>query len=448
MSSSILPIAIVLGLVLLNGLFVAAEFAIVGAPRASLERRAATGHRTAARVANILRDPRQQDRYIATAQLGVTFASLGLGMYGEHALAAWLEVRMDGWDGLPTWLAAHTIASLVAIAVLTYLHIVIGEMVPKSLSLQHAEGTALRVTPPMIVTQRLLFPLVIALNAMGNAVLRVMGIDRAQGSQERYYSAEELEFVVEESLQGGMINRGAGRVLRELFDLGALTAEDVMVPRVQVDGVRLDATHEEIAALLRATPHTRYPVYREDLDDIVGVVHVRDLAALVMAGTPLRGQMVRIAPFIPSSTPLESVVKRMRDQLVQFAVVLDEHGGTAGIITPDDVSTEILGRVDESGSRSEIFEDVGGRLHVAGTVRLDELGEHLRRAVEHVDVETVSGLVLALLERPPRIGDVVTFEGISLRVARIDGRGVAEAVVIASPPPGEDEKRGRKGERG
>ncbi len=437
---SLIPAAIVITLVLLNALFVAAEFAIVGAPRASLERRAAGGHRGAAVVANILREPRHQDRYIATAQLGVTFASLGLGMYGEHALAEWVEGELHAFAALPAWLAAHTIASLLAVAVLTYLHIVIGEMVPKSLALQHAEGTALRVTPPMLWTQRIFFPLVVGLNAMGNAVLRVLGIDRSQGSQERYYSAEELEFVVEESLQGGMINRGSGRVLRELFDLGALTAEDVMVPRVQVDGVRLDATHEEIAALLRATPHTRYPVYREDLDDIVGVVHVRDLAALVLAQTPLRGRMVHTAPFVPSSTALESVVKRMRDQQVQFAVVLDEHGGTAGIITPDDVSTEVLGRVDESGSRSELFEDAGGRLHVAGTVRLDELGERLQRAVEHADVETVSGLVLALLERPPRVGDVVTFEGISLRVARVDGRGVAEAIVIAAPAPGEDEE--------
>ncbi|MGE3855685.1 MAG: hemolysin family protein [Dehalococcoidia bacterium] len=437
---SLLPAAIVVVLVLLNGLFVAAEFAIVGAPRASLERRAAAGHRASAVVARILREPRDQDRYIATAQLGVTFASLGLGMYGEHALAHWLEEQLHDVTVLPPWLAAHTLASIGAIAALTYLHIVIGEMVPKSLALQHAEGTALRVTPPMRATQMALYPLVVGLNAVGNGLLRVLGIDRSQGSQERYYSAEELEFVVEESLEGGLINRGSGRVLRELFDLGALTAEDVMVPRVQVDGVRLDATHEEVAALLRATPHTRYPVYREDLDDIIGVVHVRDLAALVLSETPLRGRMVHPAPFVPSSTPLDSVVKRMRDQLVQFAVVLDEHGGTAGIITPDDVSTEILGRVDESGSRSELFEDAGGRLHVAGTVRLDELGERLRRAVEHADVETVSGLVLALLERPPRVGDVVTFEGISLRVARVDGRGVAEAIVIAAPPPGEDEE--------
>lgn len=431
--SSLVPLAIVLLLVLLNALFVAAEFGLVGAPRAAIERRAAGGDRTAAALARILRDPREQDRAIATSQLGITFASLGLGMYGEHALAGWIESALHGWPALPAWLAAHTIASVLAVAVLTYLHIVIGEMLPKSLALQHAEGTALRVTTPMRLTQRMLLPLVALLNAIGNACLRVIGIDRQEGSQERYYSAEELEFVVEESLQGGKIAGGAARVLRELFDLGALTAEDVMVPRVRVDGVRLGATHEEVAALLRERAHTRYPVYREDLDDIVGVVHVRELASLVLAGTALAEAAVRAVPFVPSSTPLESVVKRMRDQQVQFAVVLDEHGGTAGIISPDDVSTEILGRVDESGAGLELFEDGAGRLHAAGTVRLDELGERLSREIARDDIETVSGLVLALLERPPRIGDVVVYDTVRLQVTRVDGRGVAEVVVRLTP---------------
>ncbi len=439
MSELVTPAIVIAVLVLLNGLFVAAEFGIVTAPRAAIERRAATGNRTAAAVAHIMRDPQAQDRFIATAQLGVTFASLGLGMYGEHALATWIAHRLEGTTILPAWLAAHTIATVAAVSILTYLHVVIGEMAPKSLALQYAEATAMRVTPPMILVRRLMFPLVVALNALGAGVLRILGIDRSQGSQERFYSAEELEFVVEESLEGGLIHRGSGRVLRELFDLTELTAEDVMVPRVQVDGVPVGASPEAIATLLRTTPHSRYPVYREHLDDIIGVVHVRDLAALVIDGASLRGSVVHGTPFVPSSTPLETVVTRMRDQHVQFAVVLDEHGGTAGIITPDDVSMELLGRVDESGTPGEMFEDASGRLRVAGTVRLDELGERLRRAITHEDIETVSGIVLALLERPPRVGDVVTYERIVMQVTRIDGRGVAQVVVLSAPLEGEDE---------
>ncbi len=433
--SALVPAAIVALLIGLNGLFVAAEFAIVGAPRATLERRAAEGHRGARLVTGVLRDPRSQDRYIATAQLGITFATLGLGMYGEHQMAHWIADRIDAWEGVPTWLAAHTLSTVLAITAMTYLHVVLGEMVPKSLALQHAEGTALRVTPPMLWIRRLMYPLVLGLNAVGNGLLRLFGIDRSQGSQEQFYSPEELELVVEESLEGGLIERGSGRILRELFDLGSLSAEDVMTPRVQVDGLRLGAAPGEVAAVVAEHLHTRYPVYGDDLDDIRGVVHVRDLATCVSRGVPVTENVIRAAPFVPGSTPLSHVVTRMRDQWVQFAVVLDEHGGTAGIITPDDVSNEILGRVPESEAPAEMFRDAAGTLHVAGTVRLDELGEYLGVSLEHPDVDTISGLVLALLERPPQVGDTVEFEEIRLRVTLVDGRGVAEAVVTRLPAP-------------
>lgn len=436
--SAVVPIVIVFVLIGLNGLFVAAEFAIVGAPRATIERRAAAGHRGARMVSRVLNDARNQDRYIATAQLGITFATLGLGMYGEHQLAHFLEVRFEEWGVEFAWIAAHSLATLAAISIMTYLHVVLGEMVPKSLALSHAEGTALQVTPPMLWVRRLMYPLVLGLNAIGNGLLALFGIDRSKGSEEQYYSAEELEFVVQESLEGGMLEQGSGRILRELFDLGNLVAEDVMRPRVQVHGVRLGATAEDVRTLVEQHPHTRYPVYGEDLDHIFGVVHVRDLAGFIAEDRPFTTESMQEVPFVPSSTPLSSVVARMRDQLKQFAVVLDEHGGTAGIVTPDDVTNEILGRVPESDATGEMFRDASGRLHAAGTVRLDELSERLRLQIEHPEAETVSGLVLALLERPPRFGDAVEYDGIELRVTQVDGRGVAQVVVAILPETEDD----------
>ncbi|MGE3961153.1 MAG: hemolysin family protein [Dehalococcoidia bacterium] len=433
--SALIPVLIVLALVGLNGLFVAAEFAIVGAPRAAIERRAAAGQRAARTVSRILNDPRNQDRYIATAQIGITFATLGLGMYGEHQLAHFLEVRFEEWGVEASFIAAHTLATLLAIAAMTYLHVVLGEMVPKSLALSHAEGTALNVSPPMLWVRRLLYPFVLGLNAIGNGLLGLIGIDRSRGSEEQYYSAEELEFVVQESLEGGKLEQGSGRILRELFDLGSLVAEDVMSPRVQVRGLRVGAPLEEIRTLIASYPHTRYPVYGEDLDDVLGVVHVRDLAGLIEQGRDLEADIVQEVPFVPSSTSLATVVARMRGQRTQFAIVLDEHGGTAGIVTPDDVTDEILGRVPETDTTAELFRDASGRLHAAGTVRLDELSERLRLQIEHPDAETVSGLVLALLERPPALGDAVEYDGIELRVAQVDGRGVGQAIVEVLPEP-------------
>ncbi|MEX2446832.1 MAG: hemolysin family protein [Dehalococcoidia bacterium] len=431
--SAIIPSAIVLALIALNALFVAAEFAIVGAPRVALERMALDGHRRARLVLGVLDNTRSQDRYIATAQIGITLATLGLGMYGEHQLAHWIEVRIEDWVPIPAWLAAHAAATVLAVMAITYLHVVIGEMVPKSLALQHAAGTALHVTPLMVGVRTLLFPLVLLLNTTGNVILRLLGIDRSQGSQDRFYTPEELEFVVDESLSAGLLEGGSGHVLRELFDLGALTADDIMAPRVQVHGLPAGAGADEITSVVREHPHTRYPVYEGTLDNIVGVAHVRDLTRLLMEQAPLDASVVTVVPFLPASTPLESVVRHMRDQFVQFVVVLDEHGGTAGIITPDDVSNEIVGRVDEAHTQGEIYRDAGGRLHVAGTVRLDELGERLDCTIEHAEVETVSGLVLALLERPPQVGDTVEYEEVRIQVARVDGRGVTDTVVARLP---------------
>src|SRR5688572_2282344 len=187
----VIPIAIILLLVLANGLFVAAEFAIVGAPRASIDHQAAQGSHLARRVARTLEDPKRQDRYIATTQIGISVASLGLGMYGEHVLAEWSAHWLGPYDANP-WIAAHLIASVAAVAVLTYLHIVIGEMVPKTLALQSADSTALYVSPAIEAIETAIKPLVIALNAIGNALLRVVGV-RREIEAERYHTPEELQ---------------------------------------------------------------------------------------------------------------------------------------------------------------------------------------------------------------------------------------------------------------
>jgi CBS domain containing-hemolysin-like protein len=433
---SLIPLLIITGLILLNGLFVAAEFAIVGAPRAAIERRAAQGHRVARRVRRTLRDPRRQDRYIATAQLGITFASLGLGMYGEHVLAQWLAGWFEDW-GASRWIAAHALASVVSITVLTYFHIVVGEMVPKSLALQQAEATVLWVTPLMEWIKLALYPLVVGLNGIGNGLLRLMGIDRQTAGGEHYHTPEELRFIVQESQEGGLLRPGAGQVLRELFEFGELTAGEVMVPRVRITGIRLETAPDELAALLRTAPHTRYPVCDGDLDHIVGVVHIKDLLRRLLEGEPLAAEDARPVPYLPQTAGLDTVLAAMRRERAQMVIVLDEHGGTAGLVTIEDLCEEVVGPIDEGASSGdprdngdrEIYQDASGRLHVAGTARVAEVGESLGRPLEHEEIDTVSGLILTLLERPSRVGDVVTYEGIRFEVTAVAGHGVEECVV-------------------
>jgi CBS domain containing-hemolysin-like protein len=426
---SLLPALIVLLLVLLNGLFVAAEFAIVGAPRAAIDNLAARGSRTARGVQRILKTPRLQDRFIATAQLGITAASLGLGMYGEHEIAARVAPLLEH-VGAGRWIAIHAISSIIAVSLLTYLHIVLGEMVPKSIALQYAERSALWICPPMAWVQRIVFPFVVALNGIGNGLLRLIGVHRQVSAQEQYYTSEELQLIVEESEEGGAIRGEAGRMLLELFEFGDLTAAGVMVPRVSVIGLPLDATADELRDIVAESPHTRYPVYEEDLDHILGMVHIKDVLRVLMSGTTLASVRIRPLPAVPETAPLDDVLAVMRRDGSQMVLVIDEHGGTAGTLTLADLFEEVIGEIDESATDvPDIRSEANGRLRVRGTVRLTEVGERFHLDLEHGDVESISGLVLMLLGRPPRVGDAVDFGRIHIEVTAIRGRGVDEALV-------------------
>jgi CBS domain containing-hemolysin-like protein len=428
MTAVLIPIAIILLLVLANGLFVAAEFAIVGAPRASIEHKASQGRRLAQRVSRILDSPARQDRYIATTQIGISVASLGLGMYGEHVVADWVARALEPL-GENRWIAAHTIASVVALALLTYVHIVVGEMVPKALALQRADRTALYVSPLITGLERTILPLVVGLNAIGNGILRLLGVKRQEVNTERYHTTAELQFIIKESQEGGLLRGEAGGILRELFEFGDLAAAEVMVPRVHVVGIHTGTSSAELRAIVQATPHTRYPVHSGDLDHIVGSVHIKEILRHLVADKPITAADARRLPDVPASAPLDQVLAAMRRYRSQMAVVMDEQGGTAGIVTIEDLFEEVVGDIEEGRGRRPIAPGGDGRLMVRGTVRLKEVGDALGLSLEHPDVQSVSGLVLTLLGRPAMVGDVATWKGVRIEVVAVAGRGVADALV-------------------
>jgi CBS domain containing-hemolysin-like protein len=411
------------GLVLINALFVAAEFALIGAPRTTIDRRADQGDRLASRILEILTSPTQQDRYIATSQLGITVASLGLGMYGEHALAALLEPKL----GEIPFVGGAALAGAVALTSLTLVHIVFGEMSPKSLALQHSEAVARIAYWPMRVALVLFYPFVRTASGLATMLLRVLGVRRQEHTHDQSYTPQELQLIVEESEQGGALRADSGRLLRELFEFGDLTAGQVMVPRVRVVGLPVGASPPDIRSLLAKSRHTRYPVYEGDLDHIIGMLHVKDLLRRLVLNQPVALSDVRPMPVVPETAPLDDLLTTMQRSNSHMATVVDEYGGTAGVVSLEDLFEEVVGEIEEGAPNpARLVPQPDGSVTAAGTVRLDELGQHFDLSLDHPDVDSISGLVLAILGRSPVVGDVVDYGRVRLQVTATSGRGVKE----------------------
>jgi CBS domain containing-hemolysin-like protein len=434
MSDLLMVLLVILLLLVANGLFVAAEFSIVSVPRATVEHRASTGNRLARRVVAILDNARRRNRYMATTQIGVSLASVGLGMFGEHVIATWISTWVEPL-GLAGWIAAHTVGSVTAVAILTYAHILLGETVPKTLALQSAASTAMWVSPVVEVIEAAVLPLVVVLDATRGVIVRAVGVTGRIPDEERYHSSEELQLIVQESQEGGLLHGESGQILRELFEFGDLTADQVMVPRVRLSGIPVGATGDDLRRIVRDTPHTRYPLYDGDFDNIVGSVHIKDVLRYLLSGQPLTTAGARVVPYVPVTMLLDEVLSTMRRGRSQMAVVMDEHGGTAGIVTIEDLFEEVVGEIEEGRGRTLISREASGRVIVQGTVRLKDASEALGRDLEHPEVQSVSGLVLALLGRPPVLGDVVVWNDVRIEVLGIAGRGVREAALTSQSHP-------------
>lgn len=426
MSELLLPSVNILILVCLNGLFVAAEFAILAAPRPLMEKLAAEGNRLARLVFNVQSDARRQDAYIATAQLGITAASLGLGMYGEANLARWLDPRFEAL-GMFSKAAAHVVASVTAIGVLTYLHIVLGEMVPKSLALAFSAKTAMAVSIPMQWIHNLAFGLVWLLNSTGNLILRIIRVPIVTESGQAH-TPEELELIVEESQETGFLGEEEGDIFVNILHFRDLQVRKVMVPRTRVEGLRVNTSVAEAVRQVSKSRHTRYPVYEEDLDHIVGMLHVKELFRAYQQ-TPeapdLRG-CLRPPLYVPEQLTVEQLLVEFQQHGAQIAVSIDEYGGTAGIVSLEDVLEEIFGEVqDEFDEEEPRIQAVSpDTFRVQGMVRLDELEEETGLELVREDVDTIGGLLMAELGRPPMVNDSLLLQGCQMLVLEMDGLAV------------------------
>jgi CBS domain containing-hemolysin-like protein len=430
-----IPVAIILALTLLNGLFVAAEFAIVAAPKTRIQQLAAGGSATALFVLETLESAEAQNRYITTAQVGITIVSLGLGMYGEHVLADWfLEgLHFLGELAEPT---AHSIATLLAIGSMTYLHVVIGEMIPKSLSLQNAERMSILLASPMSLMERIFSPLVWTLTHLGNWIVSLLGIPIAS-EDGKLFSSEELEYLIEESLESGLLEHSDHLFIDNIFDLEERIVEQVMTPRNRLKGIPHDSDWASTLALVCESNKTRYPVYQESIDQVIGIVHIKDIARHAANGSEKfsLSELARPVTFVPDSLHLDQLLIQFRRESLQIAIALDEFGGTAGLVTIEDLIEEVVGEIQDEFDTEEqpIIELRPGLLRVRGNVILEELEQLYDLDIDHEDSNTVGGLVMAMLGRIPVEGDVAEYQGGRYTVESLDGMAVKWLTIEFNP---------------
>jgi putative hemolysin len=431
-------------LVLLNGFFVATEFALVAVRKSRIEQLVAEGHRSARAVKNALE---HLDTYIAATQLGITMASLALGWLGEPALAHLVEPLLGAL--LPAaWIGAssHAVAVAISFALITTLHIVLGELAPKGLALQKPEATALAVAIPTSIFLRIFRPFIMVLNGTGNLVLRLMGL-RTGGAEEQVHSVEELRYLVRASGAAGIIDTAEEEIAGRALFLGDIHAHNVMIPRTEMNSVPTTITREALFDLAGREKHVRFPVYGDNSDDIRGIVYLTDV--LAWQSTHRNEQLavtavMRKPLFVPESITGDRLLAQMRAARTHTCIVVDEFGGVAGLITLQDLLERIVGDIPEADEEAppEILALPDGAFLVDGMVPLRQLAERFALDLGDMDADTVGGYVLEVLGRVPNPGDEFVVGDYRTRISRMDGPRIAEIMLQRAeeaPVTAEDE---------
>lgn len=431
----------VLLLVAANGFFVASEFALVTVRRTRIDELVSEGKPLARAVRRVLDDI---DAYIAATQLGITMASIGLGWIGEPALAALIEPAVHSVPGIervPDWLpiaTAHGFAVAIAFGIITGLHIVLGELAPKTVAIQRAEKTSLAVALPIELFYKVFRPFITGLNGAGMMVLRAFGFTRVAAGHHVAHTEEELKMIVSASTQAGVLDPAEEDMIHRVFEFADLTANQVMVPRTEVVGLPIGAPREEIEAVLDEHGFTRYPIFDGTLDNIVGVVNVKDLLPMLRNGherLDLRGIM-QSPVVLPESIRLLRLLAGMQAHRRHMVVLIDEFGGTAGIVTLRDVLERIVGDVrSEKETEWPDVEEVGEReALVDGLLLVGDVNEHFGLDLDEEEYTTIGGYAFGQLGRRPEIGDAIEAPGCRMIVEGLDGMRVSRLRIFLEEP--------------
>ena len=421
----------ILALVLLNGFFVAAEFALVRSRRTRLEAMVRSGDKLA-RIA--LRASSNISRVLSACQLGVSLASLGLGWIAQSTIAHILESLFAGLPFAIELPLRVTLAAVFAFTVLTYLHVVLGELTPKAAALNSPERFAKYLAPPLLAFAWMMSPFIWMLHRSANGLLKLLGQPGA-GADETVHSPEELRLLVEQSQEGGAIQQGDADMLEGVFEFSEKSAREVMTPRTDIIALDVEAPLDDVLKIVEETGFSRYPVYEDSIDDIIGLILIKDLLRVLVplhpddASTFTVRKIIRPVHVIPGSREVEDVLADFKRLKEHMAVVLDEYGGTAGVITMEDLLEEIVGEIlDEYDTPEDDADEPvlsrAGETIISGSSNIGELNERFGLNVPDEDTTTIGGFVFGVLGRLPQAGDRVIAGGAIFTVKEMDARRI------------------------
>ncbi len=438
MSTAIIVIATIALIIFINALYVAGEFSAIRARKTRLQQLADEGNASAKILAPIKADPHKLDTYIATCQLGITASSLVLGAYGQNTVAHLLAPALASWGN---WAqpAAESIATTGVLIVLTMLQVVTGELLPKAITVQRPEETALLTALPVRWSQTIFKPFIWLFNGSGFAILRIFGFS-PHGEETHFHSPGEIEMLVSDSHEGGIIDAKEQQMLRNAFRLRELTARQIMVPRTRLVAASQERSVLYVLNKAISAGFTRIPIYQDTIDHIIGFVHVKDLFRQHLQKKENLLGVIRNVVFVPETMPVLDVWKTLNKHRQYMAIVFDEYGGTAGLITFEDLIEEIFGEVEDEFDQELIapyhFDEASGRAYLRGDLLISDVNEYLNLDLPTDENDTLGGLVFSALGHRPVAGEEVEIAGLTVRVEEVfPEQGLIE---LSIELPGED----------
>ncbi len=433
---SLLKLLLVIFLVLLNGFFVAAEFALVKVRQTRITQLISEGNKSARFAQKVTQ---QLDAYLSACQLGITLASLGLGWVGEPAVAHFVEPILLNLQ-LPAYLVSP-ISFAIGFAFITFLHIVFGELAPKSLAIQKAEATSLWLSAPLILFHKISYPAIWVLNGTANFFLKRIGIEPAT-EQESAHTEEEIRLLVNESHKSGHIDQDEMALVDNVFDFSERLAREIMIPRIDMICLYDDNSFEENLEIIRESRHSRFPVAHEDKDRLIGFVHASDFYLTALTNGKANADLknfLRPVLTVPESMEVSHVLRLMQKRRSQLAIVIDEYGGTAGLITMEDILEEIVGDIQDEFDedvRPDV-ENTNDSLSVSGKTLLTELSDYIPIDISSDEVDTIAGWLYSQLNEEVAEGKSVHYENYVFTITELENHRITRVDISQSDSDGE-----------